>query len=294
MSSEYPQKRAESTAESASTSDEFVVLVAVANPKTEAHLIRIAAAMADQQNGRIRAVSVVQVPDQTSLEAARERMEYQDSKDLLADAERMAADTGVPITANIIFSHYLFKAVFDAAREHEADLCIMGWGEKLPGVSGRSEPVTEELAHSLPCDFLVFRDRGFDPSKILLPTTGGPHTDLAARVARAFRAEFGSEITLLHVVDDLDEGSRFLNTWASEHGLGEATQRIKTGSVDSAISSFEDEHTLILIGATETGVLARLARGSLTLDILHEVDCSVLITETKTQRGFFERIFRLH
>ena len=294
MRRESPLERFESTAEDTSTPEDFLVLVAVANPATESHLIRIATAMATLENGRIRVISVVKVPDQTSLEAAREGMEYQDSKDLVARANGMAADTGVSITAHVVFSHYRFRAVFDAAREHDADLCIMGWGENAPGVSGRSEPLIAELAHSLPCDLLVFKDRGFDPAKILLPTTGGPHTDLAARVARAFEDAFGSEITLLHVEDDLEKGRGFLDTWAAEHGLGGAGQRIKTGSVESAISSFEAEHTMILIGAAETGVLARLVGGSLTLEILHEVGCSVLIAETTTQRGLFERIFRLH
>ena len=150
----------------------------------------------------------------------------------------------------------------------------------------------DELARSLPCDFLVFKDRGVDLAKVLLPTTGGPHTELAADVARILRAEFGSELTLLHVADDAEEGRAFLASWAEHHGLADATQRVEVWDVDATIATVAREHTLILIGATEAGVLARLARGSLTIDVLHDVDCSVLITERRSRRSLLERLFR--
>lgn len=166
----------------------------------------------------------------------------------------------------------------------------MGWGPKIPGVSGRTEGLIDELANSLPCDFLVFKDRGFDPSKILLPTGGGPHSDLAASVARSMQTAFGSGVTLLHVNNDAD-GTSFLDTWADDHDLHDSMKRIESGNIETAIASAAKQHTMIIIGATEAGVLSRLARGSLTIDVLNDVDCSVLIAERKTDRGLIDRVF---
>lgn len=272
--------------------EDFVVLVPLSNPETEAHLISLGAAIANQRNGRVVAVTIVTVPDQTSLEAAREQFEIenQQATELLAGAQRSASEFGAPIETHTIFSHRLFEAVFDAARQYEADVCVMGWGPDSPGVAGRTEPLVDELAHSLPCDFLAFKDRGFDPSRILLPTTGGPHTDMAAIVARIFNAEFDSDVTLLHATDDPDQGREFLASWATEHDLTDATLQVETGDIETVIENAAREHTMILIGATETGVLSRLARGSLVLDVLDDVDCSVLIAERETNRSLLERL----
>lgn len=276
-----------------SDDEDFVVFVPLSNPETEAHLVSLGAAIANQRNGRVVATTILQVPDQTTLEAAREQFgaENRRATALLAGAERSAAKFGAPIETHTIFSHRLFKAVFDAARQYEADVCVMGWGPDAPGVAGRTEPLVEELAHSLPCDFLAFKDRGFDPSRILLPTTGGPHTDMAAIAARIFDAEFDSDVTLLHATDDPDEGREFLDAWASEHDLTDAVLRVEAGDIETAIEDAAREHTVILIGATETGVLSRLARGSLVLDVLDHVDCSVLIAERQTKRSLLDRLF---
>lgn len=272
--------------------DEFVVFVALSNPETEGHLIELGSAIANQRDGHVIAVTIVQVPDQTALAVGREEFDSEASEELLADARRDASDIGVPVETRTIFSHRRFEEIFDAADRYGADVCLMGWGPNSPGVAGRAESVVDELALSLPCDVLVFRDRGFDPSRILLPTTGGPHTDMAAIVARILKAEFGSEVTLLHVADDVDEGWEFLEIWAAEHDLDDARLEIETGDVEEAIEGAADDHTMILIGATEAGVLSRLARRSLVFDVLYEVDCSVLITERETKRSLFERLFR--
>jgi hypothetical protein len=57
----------------------------------------------------------------------------------------------------------------------------MGWGPHAE--DGRAEGTLDEITVDLPCDVLVFKDRGFDPSRIPAPTAGGPDSDLSAALA---------------------------------------------------------------------------------------------------------------
>ncbi|MFB6082532.1 MAG: amino acid permease [Halanaeroarchaeum sp.] len=269
------------------------VLVPLANPETVDDLVTLGAAIARANSGTLVAVHIVQVPDQTTLSYA---MEHSDefsfeTGETLEVAETVAADRGVDVETHTIFSHRGFEEIFDAARTHDADTVVMGWSADQHGSPGRAETAVDELAHDLPADFLVLKDRGFDPDRILVPTAGGPDSDLSAVVASILRAEYGASVTLLHVAEDEELGEAFLADWAESHDLGDAELVVEVGTdIEAAIERNADDATLLIVGATERGLLSRLVRGSLVLDVVEDVDCSVLLAETKTERSFWNRL----
>jgi len=211
-----------------------------------------------------------------------------ESQALVAQAREDAETLGVPIETHTIVSHRLFDELLDAARTYWADLVVMGWG---PDAHSRAETGLDELTETMPCDFLVLKDRGFDPQRILVPTAGGPDSELSAHVASLLRAEYDAEVTLLHVADDRDEGEQLLATWADDNGLGDATLRLETGDVEIAIEDAATDATMVVIGATERGPFSRLVTGSLVTDVVEDVECSVLLAEKTHDRSLFEHPF---
>ncbi|WP_135363686.1 amino acid permease [Halosimplex halophilum] len=274
---------------------DYRVMVPLANPEHEKHLITLASAVAKQRGGSVLATHIVTVPDQTPLDRARDRADDIDatSQGLLDRAREDAETFGVPVETTTIVSHQGYEAVFDAARTHEADLVVMGWGPDSHWSPGRAESAIDDVTGDQPCDFLVLRDRGLDTSRILVPTAGGPDSDLSAAVATDLRREFDADVTLLYVADEGESaaGADFLADWANDHDLGNAKLTVETGDVETAIETAAEDATLVVLGASERGLLQRLVGGSVVMDVVEDVDCSVLLAEKRTERSLRERLF---
>ncbi|MCU4754201.1 amino acid permease [Halobacteria archaeon AArc-curdl1] len=275
----------------------YRVMVPISNPQTEDQLVSLACTMAKQNDGVVHAVHVVQVPDQTSLDYVSGQLEEldRDSTQLLDNALDIADEYDAEMKTHTVVSHRSIEEVFDSAERLDADSVVMGWSPRRPWTAGRTGSALEELTTNLPCDFLVFKDRGFDPSRILLPTAGGPDSDLSAEAAKAFRDVHGADVSVLHVVDEDIERAKamsFIGGWANEHGLGDANLLVETdGDIEGAIRRESEGHSMILIGATGRGLLTRLLGDSLVFDVIDDVDCSVVLSERPSKRSIRQRLF---
>ena len=240
------------------------------------------------------ATHIVTVPNQTALEIAAEHRDQLDSEseELLAAAKADAARFDVPVQTRTILSHRGVEEVFDAARSNDADTVVMGYGgARFAG--GRAEGTFEELAHNLPCDFLVLDGQDLDLSDVLVPTAGGGSSDLSAEVASALRETIGVDVSLLHVVGEGEEasGREFLTEWGTDHQLGDAELLVETGDFETVIERVGDQYSLVIVGATERGLLSRIVRGSLALEAIERLETPVLLTERPTARSLRERLF---
>ena len=277
--------------------DSYRILVPIANPRTESQIVELACSLAShRESGTVHVVHIVEAPKQLTLEADRGHRDRitQASDRQLENVRRIGDQYDVEFETSTIVTPRSFEEIFDRANRTRPDLVVMGWGENQLWAAARADPPIDRLTTQLPSDFLVVRDRGLDYSRVLVPTAGGPDSTLSAEIARALRATLGSEITLLHVVDgpdERDQGEEFLRNWAAERDLEDANQIVDaSGDIEGAIKRGAADSTMLLIGATDRGLLSRLVRGSLHFHVINEVDCSVMLAERPSDRTFFERL----
>jgi formate/nitrite transporter FocA (FNT family)/nucleotide-binding universal stress UspA family protein len=277
--------------------DSYRVLVPITNPRTESALVELACAVASSRpDGTVHVAHVVQMPGDGRGDDRRQRQRITDASERqLEEPRRIGERYDVRFETSTIVTHRSFEDVFDRATRTRPDLVMMGWADDGVWASARAERPVAELTNRLPCDFIVVKDRGLDCSRVLVPTAGGPSSDLSGEIACALRDALDAEVSLLHVVDGPEQradGERFLRSWSEAHGLGDAATLVdETGDVEGAVKRAAADHSVVLLGATEQGLLARLVADSLHMNVVDEVDCSVLLSERPTDRPLRERLF---
>ncbi|QLK25299.1 formate/nitrite transporter family protein [Natrinema zhouii] len=276
----------------------YRVLVPISNPRTESRIVDLACTLAnDHENAVVHAVHIVQIPNRRSMRYGSGRNEriISESEKQMEGLRDTISSYDIDYETSTVVSHRSFEDVFDTAERERADLVVLGWGDNQPWGAGPAESRVSKLTSNLPSDFLILKDRDLDTSRILLPTAGGPDSDLSAEVARALEQADGSDVSLLHIVDSAEEraeGRTFLANWATEHDLEDAELTIDdSGDVEGAICREAADHSLVIIGATEAGLLSRLVSDSLHMDVVNEVDSSVLLAERPDERNVIRRLF---
>ncbi|MFC7250639.1 formate/nitrite transporter family protein [Halomicroarcula sp. GCM10025324] len=277
--------------------DAYRILVPILNPRTEGDLVRLAALLAsEREDAVVSPVHIVQTPTDRSRYGSTERQQVvEESNKLMADLAEVAAEYDIEYESSTVVSQRSFEALFEVARRNHADLVVMQWDDDRVWGAARANRSLSDLTRELPCDFLVLKNRGFDPSDILLPTEEGQNCELSAEVGRRLRDAVGADLSLLHVVDSAEDrpaGEQFLERWAREQQLEGATRTVDdSGDVEAAIAREARSRSLVIIGATERGLLSRLVHDSLNLAVIDDIECSVLLTERATSRSLSERLF---
>ncbi len=191
----------------------------------------------------------------------------------------------------------------EAVAELHPTLLVLSWQRKA-GEEANGVPYDlQDLLLDVPCPLLIWRGNtstSFRPRRILLPSAGGPNAAWALNLGRDLAAAYDGQLTLLSVQPQKADESRFREAdqrirellAAKQVGTDElaaeqihiSLQRASSpvqGILDAANSG---DYDLLMIGATQEGVLSRLLFGEIPDRVARQSDIPVVIIKRPLPR----------
>jgi glucosyl-3-phosphoglycerate synthase len=232
------------------------ILIPLANPRTAADLVAIGAGVMDRA-GSLTALSIVEVPEGMALSEGATKARQ--SRRLLQRVLDFAPE-GVEVHTMVRIGRRAAEGICETAAEEEADLIIFGWGGKPGGKRGAAAvftPTIDEVVRDAPCDIAVVKQRGIgEVHRILVPVRGGPHAELALRLADALGRRFDAQVDVLHVIPPgLGEAvrthaERALVALIRQHARGRSSPLVREGiNVRNVILREAETADLVVMGA---------------------------------------------
>ncbi|MEX2137220.1 MAG: glucosyl-3-phosphoglycerate synthase [Chloroflexota bacterium] len=249
----------------------YRILLPLANPRTARDLVRIGAGVGQGRRTEITALGIVEVPEGVSLSEGATHART--ARRLLQRVLDFGDEEEVELRTMVRIGRRAADGVIEAVGEESADLVIFGWGgPPSPAAARRStatrgrpaesavfSPTIDAVVRESPSDIAVVKQRGLDNvSSILVPVRGGPHAELAMRLARDLGKRFGAQVVVMHVVPKgigeraLAREQVALDRFVAEHRGGRKVIGIlrEAASVRAAILRESSNHQLVVMGAS--------------------------------------------
>jgi nucleotide-binding universal stress UspA family protein len=289
----------------------YRILLPLANPRTARDLVRIGSGLSDRRPTEITALGIVEVPEGVSLsEGARQA---RTSRRLLQRVLDFGDEERVEIRTMVRIGRRAADGVIEAVGEEGTDLVIFGWGgpptaaaaaraeaERGPDTSSAAvfSPTIDAVVRESPCDIAVVKQRGVEQVRsILVPVRGGPHAELAMRLARDLGKRFGAQVAVLHIVPKgvgqraCQREQEALDRFVREHGGSKRVRGIlrEATSVRTAIIKEAASHDLVVMGASAQPSNAapdgRFLFGTVAETVASKAKPTVIVVKTKQKLG---------
>ena len=275
------------------------IMVAVANPMSEAALLRIARMVAagEEEGGSVEALHLIPVPMQTPLSEARDRLhlgEHPVYRELVevVEREREASrgsdeaamrETTLEVRAELVRD--VFQSLAEVPGASGADLLLMGWHGGF-GVGRIYDTPVQRVMANVETDFAVLKERNLGELRtILLPWGGGPHSRSGLEVGTRLARASGAALHVLQVVRPDVDPDRAKAALAREiepvvgGSLPVALQVNRAESIADGIDEVlpQREWDLVVVGASRESRIRRVLFGSIPDRLADRAPCSVLL-----------------
>jgi Kef-type K+ transport system membrane component KefB/nucleotide-binding universal stress UspA family protein len=277
-----------------SASGVFTVVVPIYNPYTERYLIEAGAFVARHESGQLIPLSIAKAHvhmDEPSLAQSLKQ-----SQRLLGKAVSLSQEFDVKALPVIRIDDDVARGISRSAREHNANLIILGW-TPTTGLRARLfGNVIDSVFWSAHCPVAVMRlmDDPINIHEILVPVkTITPQALRPVGFAQLFAEANQAQVTVLHVCDRLTPRETILNF---EQELTQATiqmgfrsqpkiMTLADDDVAQAILKVASSYDMVVLRSIRRRTVGGLAVSNVTTQVLSQLATSmVLFGEPQMER----------
>ncbi len=265
---------------------DYRILIPLHNPDHVIPLMKLAAPVAKAHNGEIIVLGVIDVPQNLPI---HEGMRFVHHKTpLLKQAVQYGNSVQIPTRSAIRIAHRVYDGILRTAEEEKASLILMGWKGYTTTKDRIIGEVTDKVVNHAPCDLITVKLVGdLSLDKILVPTAGGFHAQLAAKLVAIYQAEYGSDVTSCYVVprgasqEERDQAREWIEKTIQETELDSSAKRtiIEAGKVASGLARAAGEYDLIVLGASEEGLFSNVIFGEIAEKVARYSRAPVMIAK---------------
>jgi nucleotide-binding universal stress UspA family protein len=264
------------------------ILVPVMDSVRAAPYLQLGAALLPPQ-GKIAALRVVTLPDQSSLSEGAE----QGPVSRAALESLHAALPGAPVAVKTVVrvAHRLSEAIAETARTESADLLLLPWKGNASTEDRLFGRTIDRLLDRPPCNVLVARMGSFAHCKqILLAARGGPYAEYALEIASRLALTLDAEITILHCAQRspaLELGENYYRAFLRKlrfHPQVKRLMRVR-GNPQEVIVQEAQRHDLVITGAPAMTEAQSFFLGPIVEHVARGMDKPLLVVKTPEQFG---------
>jgi len=248
-------------------SDQYHIMVAVANPNNALEMIRTTYYLSEAKNARVKLLHMVPVPDQVPLSDAEKFM--MKGKEGIVEA-MLSLVLKFSITTTIQYCRNIARGILSAIKEKKINMLIMGWHGRTKSPAFRLGSTVDVIIERAPCNVVILKGLGNREFKrILVLWGGGPNGLLALEIASILAEKDDAEIVAFTVNDQKKKIDipQFSEMNRNRHHIN--YKRIKTKYVNSqntvkAILDEAKKHDLVILGSTRDPLIYQFKRYSIS------------------------------
>ena len=250
-------------------------------------LAKYASRVAKYFGGELMLTRIVSVPHYLSEDEAREQAERK--KGIIISAKD-SVDADVPIHTVIGRAETAASGIIRYIREKSTDIVVLGWKGYTSKKQYQMGNTIDRVIERAPCDIMLVKPgkEGLhtdkEIKKILLPVSGYNNSLLAIKIASALMAdESQAEVTLLNINVYNEPEEKIMNSMQPifKH-LGAINWNVKITydtDVVSAILGESENHDLLILGASNEGLLKQMLFGQIPEKIASKCEKTVILVK---------------